>query len=90
MRAHKPPASIVLNEFQWMHHTYAIAAMSLSSVGICDRGDGTAPGGRGRQRDMSGTRDAGIENTLAGVDMPFAGVCDSAGSFGSDMASAEE
>ena len=50
MRAHNPRGSIVLNEFQWMHHTNAIAAMISSSVGICDRGDGIAPGGRGRQR----------------------------------------
>lgn len=50
MRAHNPPGSIVLNEFQWMHHTNAIAAMTSSSDGICDRGDGHAPGGRGRQR----------------------------------------
>jgi hypothetical protein len=50
MRAHRPPGSMVLNEFQWMHHTNAIAAMISSSVGICERGDGHAPGGRGRQR----------------------------------------
>ena len=62
MRAHNPRGSIVLNEFQWMHHTNAIAAMISSSVGMCDRGDGIAPGGRGRQRAcMSGVGGTGSE-----------------------------
>ena len=90
MRAHNPLGSIVLNEFQWMHHTNAIAAMISPSVGICDRGDGHAPGGRGRQRaHMSGVRDTGSGVGCAAFDedeMPFAGVCDPlAGSFVSDM-----
>ena len=80
----------MLNEFQWMHHTYAIAVMISSSVGMCERGGGHAPGGRGRQRAcMSGV--GGIERALGctalgGVEMPFVGVCDSlAESFEGDM-----
>jgi hypothetical protein len=77
MRAHRPAAPIVLNEFQWIHHTYAIAVMISSSVGMCERGGGHAPGGRGRQRAcMSGV--GGIESDLertplvgVGVDMPL-------------------
>ena len=42
-----------------MHHTNAIAEMISSSLGICDRGDGIAPGGRGRQRRMSGVGGVG-------------------------------
>ena len=91
MRAHNPPASIVLNEFQWMHHTNAMAAMISSSVGRCDRGDGDAPGGRGRHRAcMFGVGDTGSEVgcTAFEVDeMPFAGACDPLEeSFVSDMA----
>jgi hypothetical protein len=84
MRAHNPPASIVLNEFQWMHHTNAMAAMTSSSVGRCDRGDGHAPGGRGRQR----ARMSGVGGNAFEVDeMPFAGACDPlAVSFMRDMA----
>jgi hypothetical protein len=49
--------------------------MISSSVGMCERGGGHAPGGRGRQRArMSGV--GGIESdlertALVGVDMPF-------------------
>jgi len=92
MRAHNPPGSIVLNEFQWMHHTYVIAAMISSSVGICERGDGDAPGGRGRQRArMSGAGGGGGGNDFdrdgfGGVGRPFVRVCESLPrSFGSDM-----
>ena len=90
MRAHNPLGSIVLNEFQWMHHTYVIAAMISSSVGICERGGGHAPGGRGRQREcMSGPDDVGNGldgERFGGVGTFFVGVCDSlTGSFGCDM-----
>lgn len=88
MRAHNPPGSIVLNEFQWMHHTNAIASMTSSSVGICDRGEGHAPGGRGRQRACtSGVGDAGCEvgcATFEEDEVPFVGPL--AESFASDMA----
>ena len=94
MRAHNPLESIVLNEFQWMHHTYVIAVMISSSVGICERGDGHAPGGRGRQRACtSGAEAVGNGNgdeldgdAFGGTGTPFVGVCDSlTGSFESDM-----
>ena len=81
MRAHNPRGSIVLNEFQWMHHTNAIALMISSSLGICDRGDGIAPGGRGRQRRMSGVGTTFEDGVL------LVGVCNPlAKSWGSNMA----
>ncbi len=91
MRAHNPRGSIVLNEFQWMHHTNAIAAIISSSVGICDRGDGIAPGGSGRQRAcMSGLGGAGSEVGCATFEEDgvfFVEVCDPVvESLGSDMA----
>jgi hypothetical protein len=49
MRARRPTGSIVLNEFQWIHHTNAIASMISSSDGMCERGDGQASGGSARQ-----------------------------------------
>jgi hypothetical protein len=78
----------VLNEFQWMHHTNAIAAMISSSVGICDRGDGIAPGGRGRQRArMSGVGSGVGCATFEEDGMLLAGVCNPlAESLGGNMA----
>ena len=49
MRAHSPAASIVLKEFQWIHHTNAIASVISLSDGMCERGDGKASGGTARQ-----------------------------------------
>ena len=89
MRAHNPRGSIVLNEFQWMHHTNAIAAMISSSVGICDRGDGITPGGRGRQRACMPGVGGGSEVGRATFeeDGMLFGICNPpAESFGSDMA----
>jgi hypothetical protein len=91
MRAHNPRGSIVLNEFQWMHHTNAIAAMISSSVGMCDRGDGIAPGGRGRQRArMSGVGSAGNDVGCATFDedgILLVGFCNPlAESLGGNMA----
>jgi hypothetical protein len=91
MRAHNPHGSIVLNEFQWMHHTNAMAAMISSSVGICDRGDGIAPGGRGRQRArMSGVGSGGSDVGCATFEedgVLLAGVCNPlAESLGGNMA----
>ena len=49
MRARSPAGSIVLNEFQWIHHTNLIASMISWSEGMCERGDGMASGGNARQ-----------------------------------------
>jgi hypothetical protein len=74
----------VLNEFQCMHHTYAIALMTSSSVGICECGDGNAPGGRGRQRAWACTSSVGgIEN--ASNRNAFGGVGKLTGTFGGNM-----
>ena len=49
MRARSPAGSMVLNEFQWIHHTNVIASMISSSDGMRERGDGGAFGGSARQ-----------------------------------------
>ncbi len=90
MRAHNPSGFMVLNEFQCIHHTYAIALMISSSVGICERGDGNAPGGRGRQRactsSAGGIENALNRNALGGFGKALVRVCDSlAGTFGGNM-----
>jgi len=74
-----------------MHHTNAIAAMISSSVGICDRGDGIAPGGRGRQRArMSGVGGPGIDMGCATLEedgVLLVEVCNPLGeSLGGNMA----
>lgn len=74
MRARSPAASIVLNEFQWIHHTNAIASMISSSDGMCERGDGEASGGSARQSvRLSNERGGGRWNDVMvpGVERAF-------------------
>lgn len=76
MRARSPAGSIVLNEFQWMHHTNAIARMISSSDGVYERGDGWASGGSARQSVRQSDRGGGRRNDaecdkVEGVEKPF-------------------
>lgn len=62
MRARSPAGSIVLNEFQWIHHTNVIASMISSSDGMRERGDGEASGGSARQSVRMSDRNGGSKN----------------------------
>jgi hypothetical protein len=62
MRARSPAGFIVLNEFQWIHHTKVIASMISWSEGMCERGDGVASGGSARQSVRMTDRGGGSKN----------------------------
>jgi len=90
MRARSPAGSIVLNEFQWIHHTNPIALMISSSVGMCERGVGRASGGSARQSVSLSDRGGGRRNDaewdkVGGVDRAFDEGDDSESFWSEDM-----